>query len=449
MRIILIIIISIGFFGCSETPNSASNTDVFKLHGDWESSGGDGVICFKDQAIKDKYKNLLDTPENFKQIPKDQAEIKALEYYEFFAEDRQTEFTPWKDLKSDENYKIILDKVLKRLLRYSPVFVQKLNLVLEHIRVEAWVPSQNVNDIEDSNPYRDIESKCEIVQLADRQTQSSDGYLPRAKVYFRSDLFESLDELNKAILILHEALYLIAKETSHENSNFVRLINILLFSDQFEDGLSDIPHFSQQAKEIQGILIKYFGDYIRFFVKEEFYLNPKDYSKIKYANNYTRSVSMIQMNHEMRNYVGSCPQVFTSIGCRDKLMLGPDLIKIVNTEEKSFLFLMNYFFDSNGMPYVNSEQLYVLDFNDPLAQDENIQLQLGSACGHLEGFVTFRMGIESLMLDNNGLVLLEGDPAHKIQEHFKDLLWFKDFALPALRYCKDIRRALRNVENLQ
>ena len=109
----------------------------------------------------------------------------------------------------------------------------------------------------------------------------------------------------------------------------------MLFSNEFEDGLSEIPYFSQQAKEIQAFFVKYFGDYIRFFVKEEFYLNPKDYSKIKYANNYTRSVSMIQMNYEMREYIGSCPKAYTSQGCKDRLMLGPDLLSIVNTEEKS------------------------------------------------------------------------------------------------------------------
>ncbi len=444
MKFILIIFISISLLGCSDTSNSASKNDVFKQRGDWESSGGDGVLCFKDEATKNKNKDLLANPEDYKKIPKDQVTLKALEFYEFLSDDHKAEFTLWSELKSNEDHKVILGKVLDRIRTYSPVFVQKLDLVLEHIQVETWVPREKVLNVEDSTPYRDLESQCELIQLADRQTQSSEGYLPKAKVYFRADLFESLDEMNKAVLILHEALYLIARETNHENSDLVRLANVMLFSDEFEDGLSEIPYFSQQAKEIQAFFIKYFGDYIRFFIKEEFYLNPKDYSKIKYANNYTRSVSMIQMNYEMREYIVSCMKAFTPQGCKDRLMLGPDLLSIVNTEEKSFLFLMNYFFDAYGMLYTNSEQLYVLNFKDPQAQDDNIQFQLGSSCGHLEGFVCVQMGVDSLDLDENGLAVLEGEPAQKIQDHFKKEVWFKDFILPAMRYCKDIRYTLRN-----
>ncbi len=442
MKIYLILLLSLFLTSCSDTSPSGPKTESpFKFSGDWESSGGDGVVCFEsDSALKENQEKLK-TTKGLNSITVAYT-VESLEHYELFFPGSQEDLKLWSELSNPISYQAVVDKVLQRLNVYVPVFVQKLELALQQIHVDSWYDiDYDISDIPDSDPSREISSRCVMLQLADRRTQSTEGYLPKAKVIFRGDLFAKMSPLNQALLILHEALYLIGKETNHTNSDDIRWVNGMVFSDRLEQ-FPENMYFSQQARLVQGLFIEYFGDYIRLFMKEEFYNNPQQYADILHRNNFTRSISMIELNQRMRSYIGQCQlQGGDPNLCRDQLMLGLDLKEIINTEEMAFLFLMNYYFDAWGSLFVFSEQLYVLNFEDPGFQDEQIQLQLGAACGMIEAHVTKEL--PSPLKVSEGILVLDFMDQNVFQRHLEERMWLKDFTLPALLYCKDIRLALR------
>lgn len=91
--------------------------------------------------------------------------------------------------------------------------------------------------------------------------------------------------MDQALLIFHEALYLIGRETNHFNSDKIRELNSILFSEELNEDFSSEQYFSQNAKQFQLFLTYYFGDYIRFFIQEDFYTNPLAYAEIFHKNN--------------------------------------------------------------------------------------------------------------------------------------------------------------------
>lgn len=455
MKLIFLMFLCLFLTGFTQDEKNPSNPPL-QLQGDWESSGGDGVICFSTKEEKEQNEKFILEYNLLEQIPSNISfTIEALESYEAHRRPEDSGFPWWKELheaKGPKNSDEIITLVLNRIRKYVPVFAQKLDLTLEHIHISKWQPSKKeILNIDDSTPIVPITDNCLLVQLADRQTQSQTAnYLPKARVFFREDLHLKMNPLDQALLRVHEALYLIGKESNHTNSDDIRKITRFLFSEDFNVLLSQKPYFSQNAHALQGYFIQFFGDYIRFFVQEDFYNNPKDYSDILHANNYTRHHSFVEMNSKMREFINQClNQGNTHYFCADKIMLTTDLKNIyVNTDEKAFLFLINYFFDPRGNPFSFSEQLYVIDPKNPQEQDDNIQLFLGATCGIIEGFTTKNLE-KDLKYDENNILLLDTEDQILISESFKDQLWLKDFILPSLLYCKDIRIALRtsNVMN--
>lgn len=443
MKLISVLFLLLVLTACSDN-EQGSPQSPFRLQGDWESSGGDGVVCFESEVDRKKYESQIQAYNQLGNIP---AEVKytveTLEGFEMQPLIANSELVISKDLKQLKDSEKIVSQVVDRLRMFVPVFAQKLDLALEHINIGRWHASnKEILDIDDSTPMRPIGENCVIVQLADRQTQSKESHLPKAEVYFRQDLYEKMDALNQALLKTHESLYLIGRETGHTNSDDIRKVNIMLFSENFYEVPPDI-YFSQQAREFQGHFISYFGDYIRFFTAEEFYNNPKDYSSILYSNNYTRHHSFVEMNSAFREFISQCESSGEAFNvCADRLMLGDDLVKHVNTDEKAFLFMMNYYFDPTGSPYVFSEQLYYLDFDNPKKQDEMIQLHLGAACGRTLAFVTKQLSQE-IKYDLFGIPVLDDEDQNLIKAQFSQDIWFKDFITPALRYCKEVRVQLR------
>lgn len=412
--------------------------DAIRIDGDWQSSGGDGVLCFETKEIKDKSQPFLRDKEYLDQHTQS---FHVLEYQESFL-GAQTHYTVWSEVKEMSDEKMIVAKVLDRLRKYSPVFAQKMDLALESIRLEDWVPhSESLSDIQDSNPNFELTDSCQLIQLAERRSVFVEDHLPQVEVNFDQFYYERLSTVEKAMLVFHEALYLIGKQVNHESSDAIRELNARLFSNKFEGTLS-AEYFSQSADKVQTMLGYYFGDYIRFFVAEDFYTEEGEYRNIKHKNNYTRSKSFIELNKEMRAHLELCHKEKgkTNKECADALMLGDDLKEIINTDEKAFLFLLNYFFDSYGMLVGSSEYLYVLDHNAPLKHDDDVQLFLGSVCGMLEAFTEKKTGPLSR---EEGVLILGEDESASVVEEFQDHMWLKDSMLPSLKYCKDIRLLLR------
>lgn len=412
-----------------------NDTPIFG--GDWESSGGDGVICFADKESLEKSQPFLRDEEY---LDKHLRSIRTLESYEYFEGDAPNKI--WSEVIGLETEQQVVKKVLNRVRRYAPVFAQKIDLVLESIKLEEWVDSDEMlENIQDSTPVVDLPPKCQLIQLAERKTISAEAYLPQVEVRFDKLYYERLSTVEKGMLILHEALYLVGKEANHVDSNAIRKLNAILFTEEFQNSLNN-DYLSQDAQQVRSLLDSYFGSYIRFFVKEGAYTQEGDYSSIKYKNNFTRNKSLVELNAAMRAKVMECRVGGrTHRTCMDLLMQGDGIKKLVDTDEKAFLFMFNYFFESYGVLFGSSEHLYVLDHRNPQEQDDSIQLLLGGVCGTYEGYTEVRVG--DLNRDATGLLILEDSDVQKIEDRFREVFWFKDFLIPSLRYCKDIRKKIR------
>ncbi len=405
--------------------------------GDWESSGGDGVICFADKETLEKSQPFLRSKEYLDSYLKS---IRSLESYEYFEGDAPNKI--WSEVLTQENEQKVVEKVLNRVRRYAPVFAQKVDLVLESIKLDDWVESNEMlENIKDSTPVVDLPSNCQLIQLAERRTISAEAYLPQVEIHFDKLYYERLSTVEKGMLIFHEALYLIGKESGHMNSDAIRKLNAILFTQGFDDHLNNM-YISQDAQKVRALLDSYFGSYIKFFVQEDFYEQEGDYKQIRYKNNFTRNKSFVELNTAMTVEVDNCQMGGrTHIACMDKLMQGDGIKELVNTNEKAFLFMFNYFFESYGVMFGSSEDLYVLDHRNPQEHDESIQFLLGSVCGAYEGYAVRRAG--DLSRDETGLLNLNIADLQKIHNSFGDMIWFKDFLVPSLRYCKEIRKKIR------
>jgi hypothetical protein len=91
-----------------------------------------------------------------------------------------------------------------------------------------------------------IPTDCTLVQAA---TQIRDTTSPRRGFYLNSDVWEKINELQKAGLVLHELLLTEAVESGHETSVRTRVLNGKLFTEEFSK--KDAAYFHQfLAKEI-------------------------------------------------------------------------------------------------------------------------------------------------------------------------------------------------------
>jgi len=405
-----------------------------KTQGEWESSGGDGVLCHKDQTSERLY-----TLENYETLFGDE-DI-------WWSEHPNHKISNWKNLEnSNLERDEIIQLVLERLEKYTPVLKQKIDLSLESISLDKWYDQDGeIKEIFDSNPVVEISKNCELVQLAVRESISAPNYLPQVRVFFDKSNFEKLSNLDQAYLVLHEALYLIGKEKGHESSDRIRLLNRFLFSDQFDMIFTQRVYLSKQSSTLRAFFSHYVLDYADLFINEEIYANVGQYKDINYQNNFTRNHAIFEIQKEIRQFVDKClgeaSGGLNTKSCMDELMLSKENLSFIDTDEKAFMFLLNFFFDSYGLILGGSEHLYVLDKDEPLAHDVTIQDTLGATCGHIEAYA------DREFLEGRGLPRIEGlfAPNVFIKHDLENIdhPWFSLFLYPSLVYCRDIRKKLR------
>lgn len=133
-----------------------------------------------------------------------------------------------------------LELAIARMRMQLPVFADNLSFYLNKFKEESvFLDDVTLVDIPDSQHVA-LPTGCHLQQIAIFE----DLGIPHRKVYtIDNDLWEMMDNDNKAILILHEVIYRSAY--NHNNSIRSRYINGLIFSSFFK---IKIPH--QKLKEI-------------------------------------------------------------------------------------------------------------------------------------------------------------------------------------------------------
>jgi hypothetical protein len=210
--------------------------------GGWGGSGGSGVVCFEDQRtakkairwgyLRDKYYSKIKN-------------IYVLDYYEHKGDN----FFPLNS--PNETSEQYLERILfTYIYPLAPYFTTQLLEAINAITQEQWINNNKLKFLPDlarenayEEPPRPIPSNCARVQLVIRYSKHRVCKKPYLFMDVNSKLLEKINELNtpeiatinKAFLILHEALYLIGSEIGHGSSYYIRsFTNQLLSKDNLE-----------------------------------------------------------------------------------------------------------------------------------------------------------------------------------------------------------------------
>lgn len=224
--------------------------------------GGTAVACFKSKEIADK---AMDSHGRLQENYRNQ--IISLSTTEMF--NRYISFP----VERNETATDYLQRVININIRpLSERFAEKLIKSIQLVsNFESWSVKKSLPFVNDlgHDPHlqnkMDINVQCKIVQVI-RRTQMSLRPIPQLRFDFDQDLFDrlgtegfqetvdnlqsifgNLKTLNQAILILHEAVYIMAMELKQLDSSKTRRLTSLLLDKNFFLGLN-ADYFSTEGR---------------------------------------------------------------------------------------------------------------------------------------------------------------------------------------------------------
>jgi hypothetical protein len=376
--------------------------------GGWESSGGGGVACFKSvedaQAAKQA---LASTGVLSKQLRTKIQSVVTLDTWDNIEADdhfakqgmmvlpsikyssgEPLVFSP--DLLKIKDDKKIVETILNSLSLSAPLFAERLLTLKERFPVETWKPSIEVPLVKDSTPRKVIAETCVLIQLANRYTISKKNEVPETKIVFDQEIFEKfLSPIDRAVLIMHEFLYLLAKEGGHGNSDFIRRLNILFFALDYQEKATPYQ-INLDANLMRRQLDLPFGDYMRFFLEDD-ELRPTESAP---GSQESRYFSLISLMKKLRAGMKMCldEKGYDKAADKEKWKMVRDCqaanierksaAKASFTEEEAFLFLARFVFDRVANKY-NSELLSSRKLKIPSTEPDALQTQMQFYCNQM------------------------------------------------------------------
>ncbi len=288
--------------------------------GGWGSSGGgSGVACYRD-TTKKEMQSLV-----------------TLEYWEW---DENKPFELFKPKSSD--FKGILKEVDARISLEAPLFIYRLRQASQIIEMSDWSKKTNIPKINDVKPTRKIPNNCELVQLAARYHRDPEikigtgpmTKIPEVVIDFNIELFEKLDPLNQAILVLHEQMYLLGKTIGHRTSDEIRFL-VMRF---FEKDLENRAKVKNLNFDLRFVLSAYLGDYVLYFSDIGLPSSP--------LTQESRFNAFIEMLVKFRKDVELCDKKGGDVKrCSDLAMQDIEGHLKWFTEEMTFIFYVHYVLD--------------------------------------------------------------------------------------------------------
>jgi hypothetical protein len=309
--------------------------------GGWGSSGGgSGVACYKDNTKKEMIS------------------VVTLDYWDWQATKPFELFTP----KSTE-YQGILKEVDGRISMHAPLFIYRLRQASHIIEISDWSKKTNIPKINDANPVKKLPENCELVQIAARYHRDAEiitgngptSKVPEVRIDFNKELFDLMDPLNQAILVLHEQMYMMGKTIGHHTSDDIRPV-VMRF---FEKDLNNPAKIRNYKFDLRIYLSSYFGDYILYF--SDIVLNASPLTQESRFN------SFMEMIKTLRKRIHECSAKGTAIvECKDFVIADTAGNLKWLTDEMAFMFYTNYILDMANQ-IINSELIIA-----PL-QEENFR----------------------------------------------------------------------------
>ena len=153
----------------------------------------------------------------------------------------------------------------KRLKKQSPYILDELTKVVHDFRDFdiKFLDRSIIVDIDDSNTSVDPAGNCFKKQIA-VQFKNPSSYVYR--VLIDQAMWNKIDEATKIGLILHEALYKVALDQGHKNSNKVRYLNSALSN---KDETGRLPYTTELSEHFQFAEIETCWDLSVFYMDEE------------------------------------------------------------------------------------------------------------------------------------------------------------------------------------
>lgn len=351
-------------------PLSTPLTDR-SVAGDWKSSGGTGIVCFQTVGDAKAYdqvvgQNISLSDDLISKI----ATLETLEHWEKRAE----------SFDRTHSSAELLEILRKRLLITAPLIAVQLDAVAERIHQGSWQQSGVLEPTHDADPQRPLDQlapECRQIQLVVRVNSVVEaGQMPDIHVYFDARLFEKLDPLNRAMLEVHERLYVLGRQVGHGDSMRTRLLVRTVFDEDFWKAAEiDSP---SMAMKIQNRFDYQLGNYIDIFYS---FLKSKDVTPFSPASRFQ---SLYQVVHKLSARLHACLQnnVPPKQDCRANLFEQKFLATL--TDEEQFMYVYRWILTrSAGSALPNSETVAV-EWKDREMKVRSAFAMLG-ACKLIQG----------------------------------------------------------------
>ncbi len=170
------------------------------------------------------------------------------------------------------SYEGKLLKIFDRWQRVSPLRMNRYREWLEKFTQEAaFIPNVELPNIPDEG-LAAVPRGCEIRQIIVQLPEEDIGTSYK-RYTVSKDLWDLLNENNKAALVLHELIYREAITAKHPNSMRVRYLNTILFSD------STIEEYFEASKDLNGLFLEWGWAGVEKFISPE-----DDFQKVKMEN---------------------------------------------------------------------------------------------------------------------------------------------------------------------
>jgi len=334
--------------------------------GGWGSSGGGGgVACFQraeDAAAAEKF--ITDGVALTSELKSKITSVVTLDFWEWQVKWKKNDNFELMDTSKDDDFNNIVLRAKENMSFIAPLFIYRLNQIGSSVKPSNWIQKDVISRIYDSKPKEALPENCRLVQLVARYTKQgkykkaealNNGKKPTVKIEVDQDLFSRLDPLNKAILVLHEEMYLLGQIIGYSSSDNVRPIVMKFFSKILEAKVINTP--LDDGMRVQ--LVSLFGDYVMFFGKDE------PISGVS-GSQESRFRSFYKMMKRIRSNITSCytKQGVTSDSkseealqiiktCKDQAMY-PSNNESWFDDEMSFIFI-SYYFISISLKLSNGE----------------------------------------------------------------------------------------------
>jgi len=225
--------------------------------GHWSGAGGQGVVCFADRKSRKEFEK---TYEQTNQISEAHLiSMQSVQTLDYFSARRSLDFESLQKLAQQKGDIAVVQEFVNRFKPWSSNFIQKYEVASRVLPFSAWKATRTLPLTDDAFKsgiskffFRwKLGSKCSLVQLAIRKTESR--LMEKSTVYYQPDLYKKLDSFNRALLKIHETVYLLAQneswfdDLSGEVSDSVHVRNLVTFSlsQKFPDSIQKYKNFEQ------------------------------------------------------------------------------------------------------------------------------------------------------------------------------------------------------------